>query len=70
MAGLCFGALREINVEMISMGASEINLSFVVKQEDAKPALRALHAVLVESPALDTKRVLNEFPELEVSRSA
>jgi aspartokinase len=32
---------------MISMGANEINLSLVVKAEDAKPALRALHAALI-----------------------
>jgi aspartate kinase len=50
VTGRCFGALREINIEMISMGANEINLSFVVRQEDAKPALRALHAALMERP--------------------
>jgi aspartate kinase len=47
LSGRCFGALREINIEMISLGASEINLSFVVKKEDAAPALRALHAALI-----------------------
>ena len=48
VTGRAFSALRSINVEMISMGANEINLSFVVKQEDAKAALRALHAALIE----------------------
>ena len=48
VTGRCFGALRDINVEMISMGANEINLSIVVRQEDAKPALRSLHAALIE----------------------
>jgi aspartate kinase len=47
VTGRCFGALSEINVEMISMGANEINLSLVVKEADAKPALRALHAALI-----------------------
>ncbi len=51
VAGRCFGALRPFNIEMISMGANEINLSFVVRQEDAKPALRALHAALIENAA-------------------
>jgi aspartate kinase len=46
VTGRCFGALRDINVEMISMGANEINLSIVVKEEDARPALRCLHKVL------------------------
>ena len=48
VTGRTFGALRDINVEMISMGANEINLSIVVRQEDAHPALRALHAALIE----------------------
>ena len=42
-------ALGDINVEMISMGANEINLSLVVKQERATDALRRLHRVLVGS---------------------
>jgi aspartate kinase len=50
VTGRCFGALREINIEMISMGANEINLSFVVRQEQAKAALRALHTALIENP--------------------
>jgi aspartate kinase len=50
VTGRCFGALQGINIEMISMGANEINLSIVVRQEDAKPALRALHAALIENP--------------------
>jgi aspartate kinase len=40
-------ALGDINVEMISMGANEINLSLVVKEERAADALRRLHRVLV-----------------------
>jgi len=43
-----FAALGEINVEMISMGANEINLSLVVRSEDAAEALRRLHAALIE----------------------
>jgi aspartate kinase len=51
VTGRCFGALRDINVEMISMGANEINLSFVVRQEDVKPALKALHVSLITGGA-------------------
>ena len=40
-------SLGDINVEMISMGANEINLSLVVRQEQAAEALRRLHRVLV-----------------------
>ena len=39
--------LGDINVEMISMGANEINLSLVVQQDRADEALRRLHRVLV-----------------------
>ncbi|HTL98836.1 MAG TPA: lysine-sensitive aspartokinase 3 [Holophagaceae bacterium] len=43
-----FTALQDINVEMISMGANEINLSLVVRREDADEALRRLHRALIE----------------------
>ncbi|GLH73226.1 aspartokinase [Geothrix limicola] len=44
-------ALGDINVEMISMGANEINLSLVVKGESTAEALRRLHRVLVGGAA-------------------
>ena len=47
VTGRSFGAITDTNVEMISMGANEINLSIVVKGEDAKGALRNLHAALI-----------------------
>jgi aspartate kinase len=48
LAGRLLTALGDINVEMISMGANEINLSLVVRQDQASEALRRLHRVLVE----------------------
>ncbi len=54
--GICariFSALRDINVEMISMGANEINLSLVVRRPEANEALRRLHAALIEQPFPD-----------------
>jgi aspartate kinase len=39
-------ALGDINVEMISMGANEINLSLVVRRNQGDEALRRLHHVL------------------------
>lgn len=47
LGGRLLTSLGDINVEMISMGANEINLSLVVRQEDAAEALRRLHRVLV-----------------------
>jgi aspartate kinase len=43
LSGRLFSALRDVNVEVISQGASEINISFVVKEEDGPAAVRALH---------------------------
>ena len=34
-----------INIEMITQGASEINLSFTVKQEESDKAVRILHGL-------------------------
>ncbi|MBP2134270.1 aspartate kinase [Methanomicrobium sp. W14] len=45
IAGRVFTALGRANVNlmMISQGSSEVNISFVVKHEDGKKALRVLH---------------------------
>jgi aspartate kinase len=51
IAAKLFGALSDINVELISMGANEINLSLVVPQELAVDALRKLHRALIEENA-------------------
>ncbi|HTX71422.1 MAG TPA: lysine-sensitive aspartokinase 3 [Rectinemataceae bacterium] len=57
VAGMAFGALRDLNVEMISMGANEINLSLVVRREDAPEALRRLHrAFFGPESGLNSKR--------------
>ncbi|MFN7971500.1 MAG: aspartate kinase [Acidobacteriota bacterium] len=50
VAATVFGALGDINVTMISMGASDRNLSFVVKETDADEATRRLHRTLFEDP--------------------
>ncbi len=51
VAAMVFEVLRDVNVEMISMGANEINLSLVVRQDDVAVALRRLHRGLIEQPA-------------------
>ncbi|MBI2657390.1 lysine-sensitive aspartokinase 3 [Candidatus Woesearchaeota archaeon] len=45
IAGRTFTALgkSKINVEMISQGASEINITFIVDSKDAEKAVRVLH---------------------------
>ncbi len=44
VAARVFDAIRDINVRMISQGASEINLTFVVDEADVPEAVRRLHA--------------------------
>jgi aspartate kinase len=43
VAARAFGALRDINIRMISEGASQLNLSLVVARDDLNPSVRALH---------------------------
>jgi aspartate kinase len=55
LAGEIFGVVaREgIQVEMISLGASELNLTFVVADADADRALRALHQSFLKKRKAD-----------------
>jgi len=46
--GKALAALEAINVEMISLGANEINLSLVVAKDKAAEAQRLLHAAFFE----------------------
>jgi aspartate kinase len=50
MAAQVFNAVRHINVRMISQGASEINMSFMIDEEDADEAVRSLHAAFFKDP--------------------
>lgn len=43
VAARLFGAIEPINVNMISQGASEINLTFVIDEADVERAARLLH---------------------------
>jgi aspartate kinase len=45
-----FSAIRHINVRMISQGASEINMSFMIEESDVDEAVRSLHAALFVDP--------------------
>ncbi len=49
LAARIFAGLADINVSMISHGASAINVSFIVDGADVERAVRALHATLFES---------------------
>jgi aspartate kinase len=45
-----FGAIRDINVNMISQGASEINISVIVNESDVPTAIQKLHREFFEEP--------------------
>jgi aspartate kinase len=50
VAARLFGAIKHINVRMISQGASEINMSFVINEDEADEAIRSLHAEFFREP--------------------
>jgi len=50
MAAQVFNAIRHINVRMISQGASEINMSFMIDEDDVDEAVRSLHAAFFVDP--------------------
>ncbi|HWF67348.1 MAG TPA: lysine-sensitive aspartokinase 3 [Acidobacteriaceae bacterium] len=50
IAAQVFSAIRHVNVRMISQGASEINMSFMIEEEDVEEAVRALHQHFFQDP--------------------
>ena len=50
IAAQVFGAIKHVNVRMISQGASEINMSFMIEEDDADEAVRSLHAAFFREP--------------------
>jgi aspartate kinase len=49
IAGRVFSVLNDINVSMISVGASSVNLTFMVDEEHAAEAITRLHRVCFEN---------------------
>jgi len=49
-------AIRHINIRMISQGASEINMSFMIDEDDADEAVRSLHAAFFQDPTRRSRR--------------
>jgi aspartate kinase len=50
IAAKVFGALPDTNVRMISQGASEINISYVIDEDDVDETVRTLHNVFFSDP--------------------
>ena len=50
ISGRVFSAIRHVNVRMISQGASEINMSFMIEESDVEEAVRSLHKEFFSAP--------------------
>ena len=50
IAARVFGAVSHVNVRMISQGASEINMSFMIEEDDVEEAIRSLHRTFFAEP--------------------
>ena len=50
ISGQVFSAISHVNVRMISQGASEINMSFMINEEDVEEAVRSLHRKFFAAP--------------------
>jgi aspartate kinase len=50
ISGQVFSAISHVNVRMISQGASEINMSFMINEEDVEETIRSLHKKFFASP--------------------
>ena len=50
IAGKVFTAVQHVNVRMISQGASEINMSFMIEEDDVAEAVRSLHDAFFTEP--------------------
>lgn len=53
IAARVFQAVKHVNVRMISQGASEINMSFMIEEDDVDEAVRSLHAAFFDDPDPD-----------------
>ncbi|HWR34681.1 MAG TPA: lysine-sensitive aspartokinase 3 [Clostridia bacterium] len=54
IAGQVFSAIEDINVRMISQGASEINITFVIDEADVPETVRRLHQQFFANPDPET----------------
>ena len=50
ISGQVFSSISHVNVRMISQGASEINMSFMINEEDVEEAIRSLHRRFFSAP--------------------
>ncbi len=49
LAKAIFTTIDDVNVRMMSLGASSYNFNFLVKEEDSSPVIQKLHRALIET---------------------
>ncbi len=69
IAARIFSTIRNINVSLISQGASRINLTFAVEESRAREAVMRLHKEFFEKGVTETVEVDDEDIELRTSVS-
>lgn len=52
LAKTIFGTIDDVNIRMMSLGASSYNFNFLVKEDDAKTVIQKLHGALIEKSHL------------------
>ena len=67
IAAQVFSAIKHVNVRMISQGASEINMSFMIDEDDADEAVRSLHKAFFADPDPDVFDVAARTAQIEAA---
>ena len=70
IAAQVFSAIRHVNVRMISQGASEINMSFMIEEDDVEEAVRSLHRHFFQDPDPEIFDVEARIPLADVPAEA
>lgn len=70
VASTMFSTLAEqgINIEMISQGANEINISAVIDEKDSLKALQAIHAKLLDQPVGEGSALHDRIERLKLGQ--
>jgi aspartate kinase len=69
IAAQVFSAIRHVNVRKISQGASEINMSFMIEEDDVEEAVRSLHLHFFQDPDPEIFDVEAREPLADISTS-
>ena len=64
IAAQVFTAVSHINLRMISQGASEINMSFMIDEEDVEEAVQSLHRRFFTNPDATVFDTTSRTPEI------